>query len=273
MDWELYEESFLVRLIAPCTWMIETVSDATPVGCDCYLLAGDEQAILIDAGMSRLNLKSYIEALHLTEKPLAGVINTHSHFDHTVGNWAFDHAYMHPLAEAEIRKMPNRNMDGDDPDYTISHLTENAEIDLGNRKLKILEIGAHDPSSIAILDTSRNILFTGDELECGWINIGSGHLPYDPAQTIESHYQNMVKLKSYSHLFETICTGHHGSPIATESLEHFLTCDEMILNGIPGDPHIPFKNGKGLVFPEEARVMRYKTAHICYRIDRITKQL
>lgn len=270
MDYEVWENNFEFRLIMPGTWMIGTKCAATPFGCDCYLLEGDTHAILIDSGMSKLNLKEYIDTLALTGKPILGVINTHSHFDHTGGNGFFGHAYLHPKAEKGART-PFGGEDGYILDYAVTYLTEGSTLDLGGRELEIIEIGAHDLGSIAILDKSRRILFTGDELETGWININSMGPDKLPGQTVETHYKNMQKLKARYSEYDVICPAHHGAPIAKESIEHFLTCDKMILDGIPGDPHIPAKNGGGIAFAEKgkARVMRYKSAHICYHIDRI----
>ena len=57
------------------------------VGCDSYLLLGEREAIMIDAGMSRRDIRAYVSTL--TDLPVTKVINTHSHFDHTGGNGFF----------------------------------------------------------------------------------------------------------------------------------------------------------------------------------------
>lgn len=273
-EYEFYEDAYSFRLIAPKTWLIETKSPDTPWGCDCYLLEGEEYAILIDSGMSRRNLKVYLDELKLVHHPILGVINTHSHFDHTGGNAYFGHAYMHQLAVENARKSPfkGENTMGYELDYKITCVGEGDLLELGNRSLKILEIGAHDPSSIAILDTGARMLFSGDELETGWINVGSMNPVYHAAETIESHYENMLKLKKYRKEYDMICPGHHGSPVAGETLEHFLICDRMILEGVPGSTQNPKKNGDGGSFAPQLRVMRYQTAHMCYRQDRIFKR-
>lgn len=273
-DYEFYEEAYSIRLIAPKTWLIETKCPDTPWGCDCYLLEGEEYAVLIDSGMSKRNLKVYLEELKLVQHPILGVINTHSHFDHTGGNAYFGHAYMHPLAVENAKKSPFKDRDtaGYDLDYTVTCVREGEWLDLGNRLLEILEIGAHDPSSIAILDKTYRMLFCGDELEVGWINVGSMNPEYNAVETVESHYENMLKLKQHEQEYDVICTGHHGSPVAKEILEHFLICDRMILDGVPGNPDNPKKNGDGGPYAPQLRVMRYKSAHICYREDRIFKR-
>ena len=266
--YELFEDNFDFRLIFPDTWMIGTKSAAQPMSCDCYLVIGRERAVLIDSGMSTLNIKDYIDELGLCDVPIAGVINTHSHFDHSGGNGFFGHAWMSEKAKKGATT-PFGPADGYLLDYPIDFVKEGDVIDLGDRKLEIFEIGAHDPSSIAILDRSRRILFSGDELETGWINVGSMGKAKNPASTIEQHYYNMKKLESLLPYYDAICCGHHGSPIAKESIYHFLKCDEMILSGVPGDAYIPYKTAGGHPLGEAARVMRYKSAHICYSQEHI----
>ena len=42
-------------------------------------------------------------------------------------------------------------------------------IDLGGRRLEVIEIPGHTPGSIAILDVERRILFSGDTVQDGSI--------------------------------------------------------------------------------------------------------
>lgn len=271
-DFEKYELNFRFREIMKKTWLIETKSEATPYGCDCYLLEGDSISIMIDSGMSCLNMKSYIEQLQLVHTPIAGVINTHSHFDHTGGNSWFQHAYMHEKAIKNAKKpFSSVTIEDYNLNYEVTFVKEGDAIDLGNRRLEIMEIGAHDTSSIAILDHGQRLLFSGDEIEVGWINVGSMSPVVEQQETIESHYDNMCKLAKRLHEFDYICPGHHGSPIVGEAIYDFVSCDEKILSGVPGEKVIPECVAGGGPYPAEVRVMRNKSAHICYRQDHIFK--
>jgi len=266
-DFNTYEDHYHPTLIFPGTWMISSKTAITPWGSDNYLLEGDEFAVVIDTGMTKLDFHAYCK--QFTDLPIHGVINTHSHFDHTGGNGYFRRAYMHPLAEKGAKTPFGGNKDDYPLGYEIIPIREGFELDLGNRRLEIIEIGAHDLSSVAILDKDRRILFSGDELESGWCNVGSMG-PKTPGQTIENHYNNMLKLKARFDEFDVICPGHHGAPLSKELLNHVLIADKMILDGYEGDPDIPAKNG-GDIFKQDGncRVMRYKMAHICYNINHI----
>lgn len=266
-DFNLYEEHYHTTLIADGTWMISSKTAHTPWGSDNYLLEGDEFAVVIDSGMTKLDFYAYCK--QFTSLPIHGVINTHSHFDHTGGNGYFKNVYMHPLAEKGA-KTPFGGNAADYPlDYKITPVGDGFTINLGNRVLEVIEIGAHDLSSIAILDRDRRILFSGDELESGWCNVGIMG-PKVPGQTIENHYKNMLKLKERFSEFDVICPGHHGAPLHKDLLNHVLIADKMILDGYEGDPNIPDKNGGGR-FKDAGniRAMRYKMAHICYNIEHI----
>lgn len=248
---------FHIRKMNTNTWIIGTQSPATPWGCDCYLLECDEVCVLIDSGMSKLNIRDYIQKVKVTDKPVTAVINTHGHFDHTGGNGYFDKVYMNPIGEKDA-KTPFVGNTGDYPlDYEITPVKDGDILDLGGRPLQILEIGAHHPSSIAILDIKNRLLFTGDELETGWLNVNIAGEDR-PGQTIETHYRNMRKLYAHYDDYDLLCPGHHGAPIDKSTLLEIMHCDEMILNGVEGGTDVPNPPMEGY------KVMRYKQAHIGY---------
>lgn len=258
----LFEEHFDSRKIADKTWAIGTKYPATPMGCDCYLLEGDDECILIDTGMSKLNIHEYIKAAHLTDKPITATISTHSHFDHTGGNGYFDKVYMNPIAEKGAKSPFEGNKEDYPLDYEITPVHEGDVIPLKGRPLEIYEIGAHNAGSIAILDRTNRMLYSGDELETGWCNISMSPVPIK-GSSVEQHYKNMQKLYSLYDAFDRICPGHHGAPVDKSTLLEIMHCDELILSGLPGDPDVPVKCGpfKGI---EGFRVMRYKSAHLGY---------
>ena len=274
VDLNLYEEYYHMTKITPNTWWITSKTSHTPWGSDNYILEGDECALVIDSGMTELNFYEYCKTI--TDLPILGVINTHSHFDHTGGNGYFPKVFMNPLAEKGAKTPFGLELGGENPisyplDYEITPVHEGDIINLGNRELEIIEIGAHDLSSIAILDKTNRILFSGDELESGWCNVGQGGPERNPGQTIERHYNNMKKLKARWDEFDCICPAHHGAPLTKDLLNHVLIADSMILAGAQGSPEIPFKNGGGMIKNEDGkiRMFRYKMAHIGFNIDNV----
>ena len=232
---------FTARKITPNTWVI------TGVGCDSYLLLGDEMAMLIDSGMSPLDLNSFCRTL--TDLPIAGVINTHGHFDHTGGNGWFKKAYMHPLAAKDAKRPFGGDVANWKLDYEIETLEEGRILD-------------HSLGSIAILDLDNFILFTGDELDPGQVLCNMGGAPV-PGQTVENHQKNMRKLKARWDEYDIICPAHNGSPIDKSYVNDFIIVDQMIMDGAQGredisSPTLPFKR------PDGALRLNYLGAHICY---------
>ena len=138
------EDNFDIRKIFPTTWVIGTKYPATPWGCDCYLLEGDDGCMLIDSGMSKHNIHDYIISTGVTDKPVIAVINTHSHFDHTGGNGYFPKVYMNPIGEKGAKTPFDGDVEDYPLDYEITPVHEGDVIDFSGRPLKIFEIGAHN---------------------------------------------------------------------------------------------------------------------------------
>ncbi|MBE5781150.1 MAG: hypothetical protein E7328_04945, partial [Clostridiales bacterium] len=59
------DKNFIPRQIFDDTWCI------SGKGCDCYLLIGEEEALMIDSGMSDLDIRSFAQTL--TDRPVKKV--------------------------------------------------------------------------------------------------------------------------------------------------------------------------------------------------------
>nr|WP_304151460.1 MBL fold metallo-hydrolase [Mitsuokella multacida] len=150
---------FTSEQIAPDTWKIQNDGDY------CYLLAGDELAVMIDCGYGAGNIREYAQAL--TDKPVKYVINTHYHFDPTANDAYFDAAFM-TKESIPYATVPYDSFEGIDfpRDYPVITVQDGYKLNLGNRELTILTVPHpnHAIGDIAILDPTRRILYTGDEL-------------------------------------------------------------------------------------------------------------
>lgn len=159
--------TFTARRITPDTFCI-----GGP-GCDCYLLVGDDEALMIDSGMSDQDVRAFAQSF--TDKPLRAVINTHSHFDHTAQNGAFDVVYGTPgIARGAKNIMDCPPLDYPF-DYEFTMVSDGDVIDLGNRPLRVIVLDCHAPGNLAILDETRRMLFPGDELESGQVLLLPGY--------------------------------------------------------------------------------------------------
>lgn len=236
------EEAFQSRLVAPDTWLV------TGAGCESYLVVGAKRAMMVDTGMSRRDLRAYVA--RLTDLPVS-VVNTHGHFDHTGGNGWFDEVFLHPKAVA-LAKQAFGNPSDFPLDYAVTTVAEGHVFDLGGRTLEVLEIPAHAPSSIALLDRRERLLFPGDEVESGQVLL---MLNPEATDTVARHRGNMRRLLGLLPAFDRLCPSHNGSPIlAGHYLQAFLENDERVISGIEGStrlasPSFPY-GGKGR-FPME----------------------
>jgi glyoxylase-like metal-dependent hydrolase (beta-lactamase superfamily II) len=190
-DWfEVYEvEPGIFAIYEPFQWQ-EVIS---------YLITGTDKALLFDTGNGFSNIKAIID--QLTNLPVM-VLNSHTHFDHIGSNHAFkaikspstpfsiknsqgwgnDYMRSEAAPEALCKGLP----DGVTQDnhhiksFTISaKVIEGDIIDLGGRKLEVMQIPGHTPDSVALLDADKGHLWTGDSFYEGpiWLFFPETDLP------------------------------------------------------------------------------------------------
>jgi glyoxylase-like metal-dependent hydrolase (beta-lactamase superfamily II) len=207
-------------------------------GCDSYLLPGDNEAVMVDSGMSAENIRAFAEKI--CNQPVNSVINTHSHFDHTAGNGFFDVVY----GTAGISRSAKNTM-GADParfklDYIFTMVRDGDVISPGGKLLEIIELDCHSPGNIAILDITNRALFPGDEIDLGQVLLLPGYaevpgqLHAKSAASVETYLRALLKLKNIADRFDSIYPAHNGAPVGLDSLDKFITLAEHILNGLEG---------------------------------------
>lgn len=146
----------------------------------CYLLIGNDRALLIDTGLGISNI--YEQVRKLTNKPVAAVA-THIHWDHIGGHKYFPEFYAH---EAELDwlngKFPLplqavKNMVADRCElpedfcfdgYAIFQgkpgrlLDDGDTIDLGGRTIQVLHTPGHSPGHLCFWEDEKGYLYSGD---------------------------------------------------------------------------------------------------------------
>ena len=157
----------------------ENISNVHPVytndPLNLYLLMGSQTALLIDTGCGLFPLKPIVDDI-IGEKNLL-VFNTHTHWDHILGNEEFGEVFVHEN-EADIvanpynlsflidspselaKKYAEKNY-SIPPAQVIKTLKDGDIFDLGEIIVKIMHCPGHSPGSICLL-TSTGELFTGD---------------------------------------------------------------------------------------------------------------
>lgn len=224
--------TFASRLINPNTWVI------TGAGCDCYLLLADNEAFMIDSGMSSENIRAYAQSL--TDLPVSRVINTHSHFDHTAGNGFFDVVYGTDGIARSAKNTMGCPPEDYPLDYSFTPVQDGDLIDLAGRPLRIIVLDCHAPGNLAILDERNRILFPGDELESGQVLLLPGYaevpgqIHAKPAASVETYLHAMEKLAAFGDRFDTIYPSHNGTPVDKSYIDRYIALAKKIMDGLQG---------------------------------------
>jgi glyoxylase-like metal-dependent hydrolase (beta-lactamase superfamily II) len=146
----------------------------------CYLLEGDDRALLIDTGLGICDISA--EVKKLTDKPVTAVA-THIHWDHIGGHKYYPDFYAHeaelnwfsgefPLSMETIRGMVIDRCDlpegYDVGTYEFFQgtptrvLHDGDTIDLGGREITVLHTPGHSPGHMCFWEAATGYLFTGD---------------------------------------------------------------------------------------------------------------
>ena len=179
-----------------------------------YLFCGDEKAALIDTGMNMPNAKEIAEKL--TDLPLI-LINTHADPDHISGNSAFDEFYMSPDEEGNYKSHGGKGK--------FIPVREGDIIDLGGRKLEIIDIPGHTPGSIAILDREYRVLVSGDSVQDDNIFMFGEH------RNIAKFIESMKHLLQYDGEYDEIYPMHGTFPVKPELVSKLIEGATEIVEG------------------------------------------
>lgn len=228
------------------TWVIQ-VKNAR-----CYLLEGEDKALLFDTGYGEGNIRTFVEAI--TEKPLY-VVNSHGHGDHSGGNGWWEKIYAAEEAVYSMRR-PFGEYDAMKaemtyPDYQVEFVKDGDLFELGGRQVEVLAIPAHSEGSIALLDKKARILLTGDELEAGQVLQFVRDTQVPAKEFCSIHKKHMERLKARRKEFDWICPAHNGTPITKDYLDAFIELDNRIMAGT--EEIMPDTGGNGFpkVLPKE----------------------
>lgn len=128
-----------------------------------YIVADDDTngAIIIDPSWDLVELELIIKEHNLNVKY---IVNTHHHFDHTLGNDEMIQFTKAPVIQHEFSELKN-DLVVKDGDF----------IEFGNTKLKVLHTPGHSQDSICLIGDGK--IFTGDTLfvgNCGRIDLPGG---------------------------------------------------------------------------------------------------
>lgn len=228
------------------TWLIEEKTKLNQGLC--YLICGEDKALLVDTGVGYKDLPEIVHAL--TDLPIE-VVNTHGHVDHIGGNHFFDHIWLHekdrkifrhhtdsgytlvlltegmPAIAKPILRILMKSILHVDPSGNYHYFGDEKVFHLGNRDIAVIPTPGHTPGSVCLLDRKNKLLFTGDTICERGILLhfkGEGCPP-------EVYHQSVEKIIACQQDFDTIWPGHHGYPVSKDYLAEYAACSRQIVDG------------------------------------------
>jgi len=211
-----------------------------------YLIIGEKKALLFDTGMGLDSISPVIA--QLTQLPVT-VINSHTHFDHTGGNYEFKnilalqtpftkhHAkqgWPHDAVKQEVtpaalcwQYLPG----ADTANYSIKpfavsrFVQEGDEIDLGGIKLYIMRAPGHTPDAIALLDKQNGFLWTGDTFYEGPIYL------FNEETDLHAYEKSIAKLAGLVPVLKKVFPSHNNPVCIPERLTSLVHDFAAVKNG------------------------------------------
>ena len=154
-----------------------------------YLIKGRDRAVLFDTGMDTDLLKPLVDKYIATPYD---VVFSHAHGDHTGRSGEFDGGFM-SQNDIEMYRYSTESFQKRNaaplcflPVEKLKPLSE--YIDLGERKLQVIECFGHTPGSVILVDKKNKSVFTGDAIGSGcgvWMQV-------DGALSVRRYALNLI---------------------------------------------------------------------------------
>ncbi|CAN5473747.1 MBL fold metallo-hydrolase [soil metagenome] len=210
-----------------------------------YLVEGDRDVGVVDAGMGFANFKELADSLSDCD-PI--VLLTHAHWDHVRDAWLYDRILVHPSEADDLRSgTTNRQLEHwfderhlfgvefpseTDPDSRCipgveptGYLEEGDRIDLGGRVLEVIHTPGHSIGSVSLLDRENRVIFTGDAVYGGTLLINFEGT--DP----EAYRGTFRRLAEISPLVDEVYGAHMDAPMDARLLPTVHEVYEQIMAG------------------------------------------
>jgi glyoxylase-like metal-dependent hydrolase (beta-lactamase superfamily II) len=195
---------------------------------------GRDRDLLVDSGMGAVSLREQVKLVN--ERPVLAVAG-HTHFDHIGCHHEFETRLVHP-AEAEILARPTRantlaegyvdesiftrlppgNFDPQsysvEPAPAQELIEDGDEIDLGDRRFRVIHTPGHSPGGLALFEEATGILISGDIVYDGPLVEDTFH------SDAEDYVRSMERLLE---LDVTVVHGGHFESYGAERHREILT--------------------------------------------------
>ena len=229
---DVQDDWFKVYAVAPGVFAINEPRQYETV--TSFLIVGSKRAVLFDSGMGIARISDLVRKI--TALPVT-VLNSHTHFDHVGGNHEFDDvrnldvAFSTASARGEIsdelREYASHSLEEERvcgalpasvttrnyviPTWqTTSNVRDGELLDLGDRKLEVMQTPGHTPDSLCLLDAENGLLFTGDTFYSGEVYL------WAPETDVTGYAASIAKLVGLAPGLKLLLPAH-GPPVAEPS--------------------------------------------------------
>ena len=209
---------------------------------NCYLVMGEQRALLIDTLTGAGNLRAFVR--EITDLPVF-VVNTHGHLDHAGGNFDFESCFIHPSdinmvfsgikGDNRMSFVRNSVVERGEKDFLAQEdfapikplitrpIYDGDVFDLGGRCIRTIAVPGHTQGSLVFLDEESGDCFIGDACNSNTL------LLLDDSTSIEEYLEGLKHFEGFIGKVKNMYNGHEQRPIAPSALyEGIELCGEII---------------------------------------------
>ncbi len=189
----------------------------------CYLVEGDQHALLIDGLTGVGQLKPFVESL--TDKPITLVL-THGHLDHSGAAFEFKECFIHPedmpmltmaaqtdpgrrlgfcsMESPQVIRRVKPTMEDVIPACLVNmHPAADGDaFYLGGTQLRVIALPGHTRGSIVLLDEDNRAVYSGDACNLNTLVGLAG------SATVEEYASALEKFSAHLGRFDALYGGH-----------------------------------------------------------------
>lgn len=212
----------------------------------CYLVEGEDRAVLIDAGTGVGDITQVTS--QLTDLPVS-VVLTHEHYDHVGQAYRFDEiAALDNSAGLTVLHAGRDNAslqryltdeylwkplpEGFDPDtWTIPSMVptdlfhDGDVLDLGGRELEVIYTPGHSPGSVCLLDRANRMLWTGDLFFPGPL------YAFGPDVELDVYVESIDRIAELIDEYDYVLSGHNDPWVPSDVIPRVGDAFRTIFDG------------------------------------------
>ena len=258
----------------------------------CYLIEGNERALLIDGLTGVGSLKAFVR--ELTELPVM-MAATHGHIDHVGAAWEYGEVFINP-DDIALMYTPHHSEPAGrlgfasapsftgEPKRTVPTLAdvpaprpvktypiyEGDIFDLGGIQIEVIQVPGHTQGTVVFLDRAARVVYSGDACNANTLLCLPG------STTIEEYKESLLHFKTFQKDFDVMYGGHGAVAVPNTIIDDGIAMCERILSGTDESVETPAIDG-GTAFLGSARGTNYfpvcgGLCNIMYAKDMIHKR-